>query len=130
MPAMDRALKAAVWCPLRRHKRAPLGLRLLAEPNQSLGSPTWGPLPASPSRGYGLRRLAQRAGATSHGPMEDPSPLLDRSNPHVLLCELRVLSQDLALECIALLTGHRRHVKGIIRGGDILHSLFRPAVDP
>jgi hypothetical protein len=61
---------------------------------------------------------------------EDPPALLDRSDPHVLLCELRVLSQDLALECVALLASHRRDVQRIVRGGDILHCLFRPTMDP
>jgi hypothetical protein len=61
---------------------------------------------------------------------EDPPALLDRSGPHVLLCELRVLSQDLALECVALLTTHRSNVERIVQSGDILDRLFRPAMHP
>ena len=37
---------------------------------------------------------------------EDPPALLDRSDPHVLLCKFWVLSQDFALKRVALLTTH------------------------
>ena len=59
---------------------------------------------------------------------EDPPALLGRSDPHVLLCELRVLSQDLALECVTLLTAHRRDVKRIIPSGHILDRLLATAM--
>jgi hypothetical protein len=62
--------------------------------------------------------------------LEDPPALLDRSDPHVLLCEFRVLSQDLALECVALLTTHRSNVERIVRSRDVLDRLFGPAMDP
>ena len=42
---------------------------------------------------------------------DDRLALLDRSDPHVLLCELRVLSHDVALEGVALLAAHRRDVQ-------------------
>jgi hypothetical protein len=60
---------------------------------------------------------------------EDPPALLGRSDPHVLLCELRVLSQDLALECVALLTTHRSNVERIIKSSHVLDRFFRSTMD-
>jgi hypothetical protein len=54
--------------------------------------------------------------------------LLVGARAHVTLYEFRVLSQDFALERVSLLTSHRRDVERIVRGGDILDGLLRPAV--
>jgi hypothetical protein len=40
-----------------------------------------------------------------------------------------VLSQDLALECVALLTTHRSNVERIIKSSDVLDRFSRSTVD-
>jgi hypothetical protein len=45
-------------------------------------------------------------------------------------CKFGMLPNQFPLECVTLLTAHRRNVERIIRDGDVLNSLLRPAMNP